>query len=70
MRSNGVNEEYITGSAPDEERIAKFAEALEMAIGNPMYHWTNMELHKFFGVADVRRSGRRLSAAYKKKYRE
>lgn len=53
MRSNGVNEEYITGSAPDEERIAKFAEALEMAIGNPMYHWTNMELHKFFGVADA-----------------
>ena len=53
MRSNGVSEEYITGSAPDEERIVRFAEALEMAIGNPMYHWTNMELHKFFGVSDA-----------------
>ena len=50
MRSHGIDEEYITGSAPDEERIVKFAEALEMAIGNPMYHWTNLELHQFFGI--------------------
>ena len=49
MRSNGVSEDYITGSQPGEARIQKFAEALEMAIGNPMYHWTNLELHKFFG---------------------
>ena len=45
MRSNGVSEDYITGSQPGEARIQKFAEALEMAIGNPMYHWTNLELH-------------------------
>ena len=49
MRSNGVNEEYITGHKPAKERLAKFAEALEMAIGNPMYHWCNLELRKFFG---------------------
>ena len=49
MRSNGVPEHYITGDAPDTERIMKFAEALEMAIGNPMYHWCNLELRKFFG---------------------
>ena len=49
MRSNGVPEHYITGNAPDTERILKFAEALEMAIGNPMYHWCNLELRKFFG---------------------
>ena len=53
MRSHGIDEEYITGSAPDEERIVKFAEALEMAIGNPMYHWTNLELHQFFGIANL-----------------
>ena len=53
MRSNGINEEYITGKAPDDERIVKFAEALEMAIGNPMYHWTNLELRKFFGIKDA-----------------
>ena len=52
MRSNGVSEDYITGDKPDFERFLKFAEALEMAIGNPMYHWTNMELHKYFGVTE------------------
>ena len=38
MRSNGVPEEYITGNADGKERVQKFAEALEMAIGNPMVH--------------------------------
>ncbi len=49
MRSNGVSEDYITGDKPAPERLRKFAEALEMAIGNPMYHWCNLELRKFFG---------------------
>ncbi len=49
MRSNGVSEDYITGDKPALERLQKFAEALEMAIGNPMYHWCNLELRKFFG---------------------
>ncbi len=49
MRSNGVAEDYITGGKPPIERLAKFAEALEMAIGNPMYHWCNLELRKYFG---------------------
>ncbi len=49
MRSNGVSEDYITGDKPARERLQKFAEALEMAIGNPMYHWCNLELRKFFG---------------------
>ena len=52
MRSNGTPEEYITGHKPDFERFVKFAEALEMAIGNPMYHWSNAELHKYFGVTE------------------
>ena len=49
MRSNGVSEDYITGDKPAKERMEKFAEALEMAIGNPMYHWCNLELRKYFG---------------------
>ena len=49
MRSNGVSEEYITGHKPGKERLEKFAQTLEMAIGNPMYHWCNLELRKFFG---------------------
>ncbi|MCR4950084.1 MAG: glucuronate isomerase [Solobacterium sp.] len=52
MRSNGVPEDYITGDKPDFERFMKFAEALEMAIGNPMYHWCNLELHKYFGIEE------------------
>ena len=49
MRSNGVDEAYVTGDKPGLERIRKFAESLEMAIGNPMYHWSNMELRTYFG---------------------
>ena len=49
MRSNGVSEDYVTGDMPPYERFLKFVEALEMAIGNPMYHWCNLELRQFFG---------------------
>ncbi len=50
MRSNGVPEDYVTGDQPAYQRFLKFVEALEMAIGNPMYHWCNLELRQFFGV--------------------
>ena len=50
MRSNGTPEEYITGTKSDFERFMKFVEALEMAIGNPMYHWCHLELQQFFGI--------------------
>ena len=49
MRSNGVSEDYITGDKPGYERFLKFVEALQMAIGNPMVHWCNLELRQFFG---------------------
>ena len=52
MRSNGVEEDYITGSKPAYERFMKFVETLEMAIGNPMYHWCHLELQQFFGVTE------------------
>ena len=50
MRSNGAPEDYVTGHKPAYERFLKFVEALEMAIGNPMYHWCHLELQQFFGV--------------------
>lgn len=53
MRSNGVPEEYITGSAPDREKFQKFAEALPKAIGNPMYHWCHLELKNYFGYEGI-----------------
>ncbi len=53
MRSNGVDEYYITGKANDREKFQKFAEALPKAIGNPMYHWCHLELKNYFGYEGV-----------------
>ncbi len=49
MRSNGIEEKYITGDASDREKFQKWAETLEMAIGNPLYHWSHLELKRYFG---------------------
>ncbi len=50
MRSNGVPEDTVTGGADPYDKFVEFAKALEMAIGNPMYHWCNLELKKYFGI--------------------
>lgn len=50
MRSNGVPENLITGDADPKEKFRAFAGALQMAIGNPMYHWCHLELKKYFGI--------------------
>lgn len=57
MRSNGVEEKYITGDASDREKFQKWAETLEMAIGNPLYHWSHLELKKYFGYTGYLNSG-------------
>ena len=53
MRSNGVEERYITGDAPDREKFQKWAETLENAIGNPLFHWSHLELQRYFGYTGV-----------------
>ena len=53
MRSNGVEEKYITGDASDREKFQKFAEALPKCIGNPMYHWCHLELKRYFGYNGI-----------------
>ncbi len=53
MRSNGIDEKYITGDATDKEKFLKFASCLEKAIGNPMYHWCHLELKNYFGYDGV-----------------
>jgi glucuronate isomerase len=50
MRANGVDEQYITGNKPDFEKFMKWAETVPLLIGNPLYHWTHMELKAFFGI--------------------
>jgi len=53
MRSNGVPENKITGDAEPFEKFYEFSKALEMAIGNPMYHWSNLELKTYFGIDEA-----------------
>lgn len=53
MRSNGVEERFITGDASDREKFQKWAESLECAIGNPLYHWSHLELQRYFGYDGV-----------------
>ncbi len=50
MRSNGVDERYITGDASDYEKFAAFAGIMPYLIGNPIYHWTHLELKRYFDV--------------------
>ena len=50
MRSNGVDERYITGDADDYEKWLKFAETCPKLIGNPLYHWTHLELKRYFDI--------------------
>lgn len=53
MRSNGIPENYMTGDKPDFEKFEAFAKTLKYAIGNPLFHWTHLELQRFFGIDDI-----------------
>ena len=53
MRSCGVEEYYITGAAPDKEKFLKWAECLGKAIGNPLFHWSHLELQRYFDYHGV-----------------
>jgi len=50
MRSAGVEEKYITGDASDHDKFIAWAGVIENAIGNPLYHWTNLELVRYFNI--------------------
>ena len=53
MRSAGVDERYITGDASDREKFQKWAETIGLAIGNPLYHWSHLELRNYFDYTGV-----------------
>ncbi|MDO9615851.1 MAG: glucuronate isomerase [Bacteroidota bacterium] len=53
MRTNGVAEKYCTGDAGDWEKFEKWAETVPHTLRNPLYHWTHLELKKFFGIDEV-----------------
>lgn len=50
MRTAGIDERFITGDAPDKEKFMMWAKAVESAFGNPLYHWTCLELDRYFDI--------------------
>jgi glucuronate isomerase len=50
MRAAGIDESFITGDASDKEKFMMWAKAVESAFGNPLYHWTNLELARYFDI--------------------
>ncbi|HGH3372147.1 TPA: glucuronate isomerase [Kluyvera cryocrescens] len=53
MRANGIAERYITGDATAEEKFKAWAETVEASFGNPLYHWTHLELNKYFSCNEM-----------------
>lgn len=53
LRTNGVDEKYITGDASDWEKFEKWAETMPYTLRNPLYHWSHLELRRFFGIDEV-----------------
>ena len=53
MRANGIDESFVTGSAPKIEKFRKWAETVPYTLRNPLYHWTHLELKRYFGVDDL-----------------
>lgn len=53
MRANGVDEQFITGKASDYEKFEKWSETVPYTLRNPLYHWTHMELQRYFGIDEL-----------------
>ena len=53
MRTNGIDERFITGDGDDYDKWIAFAQTVPLCIGNPMYHWTHLELKRYFDVDET-----------------
>ena len=53
MRTHGIDEKYITGDASDKEKFAAWAKTVPYTLGNPLYHWTHLELKNYFGIEEL-----------------
>ncbi|MGM0904111.1 MAG: glucuronate isomerase [Bacillota bacterium] len=53
MRSNGIEEEKITGNASDYDKFLAWAQTVPMTMGNPLFNWTHLELQRFFGINEI-----------------
>jgi len=53
MRANGIAEKYITGDAPPYEKFVAWARTVPHTVRNPLYHWTHLELQRYFGITEL-----------------
>ncbi len=53
MRINGINEKFCTGDGSDPEKFIKWAETVPFTVGNPLYHWTHLELARYFNILEL-----------------
>src|SRR5271170_7625976 len=53
MRSNGIAERFITGNASDEEKYQAWVRTMPYTLRNPLYHWSHLELLRYFGIDDL-----------------
>lgn len=53
MRSNGIEERFCTGDAPPKEKFLAWARTTPMTLRNPLYHWSHLELRRYFGISDL-----------------
>lgn len=53
MRANGMDEAYITGNRSSEEKFKAWAQTVPNTLGNPLYHWTHLELQRYFGIDEL-----------------
>lgn len=53
MRTLGISEEFVTGKASDQDKFIKWAETVPFTMRNPLYHWTHLELQRYFGIHEV-----------------
>src|SRR5690349_18436203 len=62
IRTNGIDEAYITGNKSDYEKFEKWAETVPYTLRNPLYHWTHLELQRYFDIHEVldSKSARRI----------
>ena len=50
MRTNGIDEKYVTGNASDADKFSKWGETVPYTLRNPLYHWTHLELKRYFDI--------------------
>jgi len=53
MRTLGINEEFITGGASDKDKFLSWAKTVPYTMRNPLYHWTHLELARYFGINEL-----------------